>query len=80
MTINIELKPDEERALTQRARLSGRDVVQYVQKLIRDDIHSLPRSSGQDEAAAEEAAALDASSIMSSSPTARGKSKERTSR
>jgi hypothetical protein len=60
MTINIELKPDEERALFERARLSGRDPAQYVQKLIRDDIHSPSRSTGRDEAAAKEAAALDA--------------------
>ena len=60
MTINIELKPDEEQALCERARLSGRDPAQYVQKLIRDDIQSRPRPSGPDEIPAEEAAALDA--------------------
>jgi hypothetical protein len=60
MTINIELQPDEERALCERARLSGRDPAQYVQKLIRDDIQSPPRSSGRDETSADEAAALDA--------------------
>jgi hypothetical protein len=59
MTINIELKPDEERALLDRARLSGRDPAQYVQKLIRDDIQAILRSSGRDEASAEGAAALD---------------------
>lgn len=46
MTINIELKPDEERALLERARLSGRDPAQYVQKLIRDDIQATPRPVG----------------------------------
>ncbi len=60
MTLNIELKPDEERALLERARLSGRDPAQYVQELIRDDIQSLPRSSSRDDAAAKEAADLDA--------------------
>jgi hypothetical protein len=60
MTINIELKPDEERALLERARLSGRNPVQYVQKLIRDDIQLLPRLSGEDDASAERAATLDA--------------------
>jgi hypothetical protein len=62
MTLNIELMPDEERALLERARLSGRDPVQYVQKLIRDDIQALPRSSEPHEASAREAdsAALDA--------------------
>jgi hypothetical protein len=52
MNINIELKPDEEHALLERARLSGRDPVQYVQKLIRDDIQALARSSAQDEVSA----------------------------
>jgi hypothetical protein len=52
MTINIELKPEEERALIERARLNGRDAVQYVQKLIRDDIQGFSRSSAQDEALA----------------------------
>jgi hypothetical protein len=60
MTINIELKPDEERALLERARLSGRDPTQYVQKLIRDDIQAPARPSGRDEASAEGAPALDA--------------------
>jgi hypothetical protein len=60
MTINIELKPDEELALFERARLSGRDPALYVRMLIQDDIQSFLRSSGQDEAAAEGAAALDA--------------------
>ncbi len=45
MTINIELKPDEERALLERARLSGRDAGQYVQKLIRDHIQVPPHGS-----------------------------------
>ena len=60
MTINIELKPDEERALIERARLSGQDPTQHVQKLIRDDIQAMPRLSGRDVASAEGAAALDA--------------------
>jgi len=60
MTINIELEPDEERALLERARLSGRDPAQYVQKLIRDDIQAIPRPLGRDGVSAEGAAAIDA--------------------
>ena len=48
MTINIELKPDEERALLERARLSGRDPGQYVQNLIRDHIQASPHGSAPD--------------------------------
>jgi hypothetical protein len=60
MTLKIELKPDEERALLERAQLSGRDPAQYVQKLIRDDIQAIPRLNNQDEASDEGAGALDA--------------------
>ncbi len=38
MTIRIELKPDEERAFRERARLAGRDPVQYAHEVIRDHI------------------------------------------
>jgi hypothetical protein len=38
MTIPIELRPEEERALLERARLSGRDPVQYAQQIIRDHL------------------------------------------
>jgi len=38
MTIRIELKPDEERALRERARSAGRDPVQYAHEVIRDHI------------------------------------------
>jgi hypothetical protein len=38
MTIHIELQPEEERALLERARLSGRDLMQYAQQVIRDHI------------------------------------------
>lgn len=41
MTISIDLRPDEERALLERARLSGRDPVQYVQNLVRDHIQAV---------------------------------------
>jgi hypothetical protein len=38
MTIRIELGPDEERALRERARLAGRDPLQYAHEIIRDHI------------------------------------------
>jgi hypothetical protein len=42
MTIDVELKPDEERAFLERARLSGRDPARYAQQIIRDHLASLP--------------------------------------
>jgi hypothetical protein len=48
MTIHIELKPEEEQELFERARLSGRDPAQYVQKLVRDHIQAAPRWGGRD--------------------------------
>jgi hypothetical protein len=38
MTIQIDLKPDEERALRERARMRGQDAVQYARQVIRDHI------------------------------------------
>jgi uncharacterized protein (DUF1778 family) len=35
MTINIELGPEEERALAQRARMSGRDLTEYVHQILQ---------------------------------------------
>jgi hypothetical protein len=40
MTINIELKPDEERELRERARTSGRDISEYVQQVLTEHIRS----------------------------------------
>jgi hypothetical protein len=59
MTIHIELNPEEERALLERARLSGRDPVQYVQKLVRDHIQASPEVSARDEDSVEGTATLD---------------------
>jgi hypothetical protein len=42
MTIQVELKPEEEQALLERARLSGRDPAQYLQELVRDHIRAAP--------------------------------------
>jgi hypothetical protein len=38
MTIHIELTPDEERALLEQARLSGRDPAQYVRDIVRGHV------------------------------------------
>ena len=59
MTIHIELKPEEERALLEQARLSGRDPEQYVQKLIRDHIQAAPEANARGEDIAEATATLD---------------------
>lgn len=48
MTIHIELGPDEERALSLRARGSGRDLTQYVHQILQDHL----RATVQDERAA----------------------------
>jgi hypothetical protein len=49
MTIHIELGPDEERALLEQARLSGRDPVQYAQQIIREQIKRPTREVNEDE-------------------------------
>ena len=36
MTIQIELAPEEERALLEQARVSGRDPAVYVRQILRD--------------------------------------------
>ena len=59
MTINIELKPDEERILLEQARLSGRDPGQYVQKLIRDHIQASLSRRTRDQDSTEQTVALD---------------------
>lgn len=38
MTINIELRPEEERALSQQARGRGRDLTEYVHQILQDHI------------------------------------------
>jgi hypothetical protein len=48
MTITIELGPDEERSLSQRARGSGRDLTEYVHQILQEHI----RATVQDERAA----------------------------
>jgi hypothetical protein len=43
MTITIELRPDEEQILRQRAGESGRELPEYVRHLLEEHIRSLPR-------------------------------------
>ena len=38
MTIRIELHPDEEQVLRERAQLSGRDVAEYIHLVLRQHI------------------------------------------
>jgi len=50
MTISILLRPEEELELQERARQSGKDVEEYVQELIRQDLigavaREMPRNS-----------------------------------
>jgi hypothetical protein len=40
MTITIELRPDDEQALRERARASGRELPEYVQQVLEEDIRS----------------------------------------
>jgi hypothetical protein len=54
MTIDIQLRPEEEHALLDRARQSGQGPAEYVQKLIRDDIQSHPGSRKGGETCARE--------------------------
>jgi antitoxin (DNA-binding transcriptional repressor) of toxin-antitoxin stability system len=44
MAINIELRPDEERALSERARGSGRDVTEYVHQILQRHIAIVSRA------------------------------------
>jgi len=51
MTINIELRPDEERALLERARVSGRDLAGYIHQILRGHLRTSELDSGQAEVA-----------------------------
>ena len=43
MTITIELSPEEEQVLRERARDSGRELPEYVQQVLEEHIRSVPR-------------------------------------
>jgi hypothetical protein len=51
MNIEIELRPDEERALLERAQMSGRDLVGYVRQLLQSHLLTLELGGGKDEPA-----------------------------
>ena len=59
MTIHIELGPDEERVLVDRARLSGRDLTGYVRQVLQEHIRIRERSTGRDRAVNGPAPALE---------------------
>jgi hypothetical protein len=42
MTITIELRPEEERMLRERARKSGQELPEYVHRLLEEHIRSAP--------------------------------------
>src|SRR4051812_7492527 len=48
MRIHIELEPDEERALLERARLCGRHPVQHAPQIIRDHVGRPPHETAQE--------------------------------
>lgn len=43
MTITIELRPDDEQALRERAEASGRELPDYVRHVLEEHIRSGPR-------------------------------------
>jgi hypothetical protein len=47
MTINIELQPEEERALLERARISGRDLAGYIHQLLQGHLRT-PKSASDE--------------------------------
>jgi hypothetical protein len=42
MTILIELHPDEEQELRERARTSGRELPEYVRQVLKEHMRSIP--------------------------------------
>jgi hypothetical protein len=51
MTINLELRPEEERALLERARVSGRDLASYVRQVLEQHLRTTNAGSRPAEAA-----------------------------
>lgn len=43
MTITIELRPDDEQVLRERARESGRELPEYVQHILEEHVRSVAR-------------------------------------
>ena len=51
MAINIELQPDEERALLERARMSGRDLAGYIHQLLQGHLRTPTSENDQTQGA-----------------------------
>jgi hypothetical protein len=51
MTITIELRPDEERALLERARVSGSDLAGYIHQVLQRHLRTPGPDGALDEAA-----------------------------
>jgi hypothetical protein len=47
MTVTIDLSPDEERRLHERAARVGQDLTGYLRGLIRDDLEAAPPTRGR---------------------------------
>ena len=47
MTVIIDLSPDEERRLRERAAQLGQDLAVYLQRLIREDLEATPAPRGR---------------------------------
>jgi len=47
MTINIELQPEEERALRERARVSGTDLAGYIHQLLQGHLRTAMAENDQ---------------------------------
>ena len=63
MTINIELPPEEEEVLLERARVSGRDLASYIKEIIQDHIEHGDAIAGLDDLVDHEAIAYCAREI-----------------
>jgi hypothetical protein len=51
MTLNIELRPEEERVLLERARVNGRDLAGYVHQILQEHLRTPGHDRSQDQAA-----------------------------
>src|SRR5262249_39051241 len=51
MTINVELRPEEEQALLERAKVSGRDLAGYVHQILQEHLRTSEHDRSQAEAA-----------------------------
>jgi hypothetical protein len=51
MTIEIELRPEEERALLERAQMSGSDLAGYIRRLLQGHLQAPQPGNGNDGAA-----------------------------